>query len=357
MFWPRCRIAWCSPKSGWRQHARPRCARIPSDCVPGSSSARSWPQPSPSLLDALAVAVRSPGVGDPRLSSGRRSDEGMLMLGKSSRFGSHDLQKYHGRESSPSKKTPDDFQRAVRELHGAFAWRPRNVRCAFIQTSRSKLADGLRKLGGRLPRLDRPCDPPDQVRYSGCMARTLSYAQHFEDLHLLRVFGEQPSGFYIDIGAGHPVLRQRLVRVLSARLERHRGRAQSVARAIERRRCGRATARSIRCVGARAGRGDLSSGRRLPRPLDHHRRPTRTAAQSEFGKAVASDDRAGHDAASALRASTRRPRSISSRSTSRAPSRTCSPAATGGASGPRSSWSRRWPRSRWRRPGRPGSRC
>ena len=33
----------------------------------------------------------------------------------------------------------------------------------------------------------------------------VSYAQRYEDLHLLRVFGEQASGFYIDIGAGHPV--------------------------------------------------------------------------------------------------------------------------------------------------------
>jgi FkbM family methyltransferase len=37
------------------------------------------------------------------------------------------------------------------------------------------------------------------------MAPAISYAQRYEDLHLLRVFGEQASGFYIDIGAGHPV--------------------------------------------------------------------------------------------------------------------------------------------------------
>jgi FkbM family methyltransferase len=36
-------------------------------------------------------------------------------------------------------------------------------------------------------------------------AQTISYAQRFEDMHLLRAFGEQASGFYIDIGAGHPV--------------------------------------------------------------------------------------------------------------------------------------------------------
>jgi len=35
--------------------------------------------------------------------------------------------------------------------------------------------------------------------------QTISYAQRYEDMHLLRVFGEQANGFYIDIGAGHPV--------------------------------------------------------------------------------------------------------------------------------------------------------
>ena len=33
----------------------------------------------------------------------------------------------------------------------------------------------------------------------------LSYAQRFEDFHLWRGLGETPNGFYIDIGAGHPV--------------------------------------------------------------------------------------------------------------------------------------------------------
>ena len=37
------------------------------------------------------------------------------------------------------------------------------------------------------------------------MAPIISYAQRYEDMHLLRVFGEQANGFYIDIGAGHPV--------------------------------------------------------------------------------------------------------------------------------------------------------
>jgi FkbM family methyltransferase len=35
--------------------------------------------------------------------------------------------------------------------------------------------------------------------------RVISYAQRFEDLYLLRCFGERSHGFYIDIGSGHPV--------------------------------------------------------------------------------------------------------------------------------------------------------
>src|ERR1700687_6331764 len=37
------------------------------------------------------------------------------------------------------------------------------------------------------------------------MQGTISYAQRYEDMHLLRCFGAQPDGFYVDIGAGHPV--------------------------------------------------------------------------------------------------------------------------------------------------------
>ena len=36
-------------------------------------------------------------------------------------------------------------------------------------------------------------------------SQTISYAQRYEDMHLLRCFGAQPTGFYIDTGAGHPV--------------------------------------------------------------------------------------------------------------------------------------------------------
>jgi FkbM family methyltransferase len=34
----------------------------------------------------------------------------------------------------------------------------------------------------------------------------LSYAQHFEDVYLMRCFRERRDGFYIDVGAGHPVI-------------------------------------------------------------------------------------------------------------------------------------------------------
>src|SRR5437868_7577326 len=37
------------------------------------------------------------------------------------------------------------------------------------------------------------------------MLPPLSYAQRFEDFHLWRCFDAQARGFYIDIGAGHPV--------------------------------------------------------------------------------------------------------------------------------------------------------
>jgi FkbM family methyltransferase len=37
------------------------------------------------------------------------------------------------------------------------------------------------------------------------MSNTISYAQRFEDLYLMRCFGARSEGFYIDIGSGHPV--------------------------------------------------------------------------------------------------------------------------------------------------------
>jgi FkbM family methyltransferase len=37
------------------------------------------------------------------------------------------------------------------------------------------------------------------------MSQPVSYAQRFEDLYLMRCFGDRRDGFYIDIGSGHPV--------------------------------------------------------------------------------------------------------------------------------------------------------
>src|SRR5689334_13204767 len=37
------------------------------------------------------------------------------------------------------------------------------------------------------------------------MSKPVSYSQRFEDLYLGCCFPDQKSGFYIDIGAGHPV--------------------------------------------------------------------------------------------------------------------------------------------------------
>lgn len=34
----------------------------------------------------------------------------------------------------------------------------------------------------------------------------LSYAQHFEDVYLMRCFRDRADGFYVDVGAGHPVV-------------------------------------------------------------------------------------------------------------------------------------------------------
>jgi FkbM family methyltransferase len=36
--------------------------------------------------------------------------------------------------------------------------------------------------------------------------RPISYAQRFEDFYLARCFDDQPDGFYIDVGAGHPIV-------------------------------------------------------------------------------------------------------------------------------------------------------
>jgi FkbM family methyltransferase len=44
-----------------------------------------------------------------------------------------------------------------------------------------------------------------EVEYTGAVNRVISYAQRYEDMHLMRAFDDKRNGFYIDIGAGHPV--------------------------------------------------------------------------------------------------------------------------------------------------------
>src|SRR6266540_6364482 len=51
---------------------------------------------------------------------------------------------------------------------------------------------------------------PFATRYSllpraSAMSAVTSYAQRFEDLYLMRCFGDRRAGFYVDIGSGHPV--------------------------------------------------------------------------------------------------------------------------------------------------------
>ncbi len=45
--------------------------------------------------------------------------------------------------------------------------------------------------------------PPNSERDT--LTTTISYAQRFEDLYVMRCFGDRADGFYIDIGSGHPV--------------------------------------------------------------------------------------------------------------------------------------------------------
>jgi hypothetical protein len=43
------------------------------------------------------------------------------------------------------------------------------------------------------------CQPPKEPRLD------LFYAQNLEDYHLAEAFKDQADGFYVDLGAGHPV--------------------------------------------------------------------------------------------------------------------------------------------------------
>ena len=122
----------------------------------------------------------------------------------------------------------------------------------------------------------RPCPP-------------LSYAQRFEDFHLWRCFGDRSDGFYIDIGAGHPVYDNvsfafYLAGWRGITVEPNPALAGSPAR------CGRATASSRRwSAPTRAKRPSIWSS-------EFHGLSTTIAAHAagraeEVGKRVAGDDR------------------------------------------------------------------
>ncbi len=97
----------------------------------------------PELLDALAVLSEIPVKAIKDISR-QGSNEAVLVLGKSCGFGWHDLQKIMA-VLVPSKKTPDE----VNTLFASYtALSTANAQRAvrFIQTSRSRLADEMRKL-------------------------------------------------------------------------------------------------------------------------------------------------------------------------------------------------------------------
>ena len=97
----------------------------------------------PELLDALAVLSEVP-VKAIKDMARQSSDEGMLVLGKSCGFGWHDLQKIMA-VVSPSKKTPDEVN-ALFASYTALSMETAQRALRFIQTSRSKLANEMRKL-------------------------------------------------------------------------------------------------------------------------------------------------------------------------------------------------------------------
>ena len=208
-----------------------------------------------------------------------------------------------------------------------------------VRTTRTRYFHSL--LGPRHARL---CPP-----YSLAMPSVVSYAQRFEDLYLLRCFGERRDGFYIDIGSGHPVYDNMS---FAFYLQGWRGITVEPNPWLAAPHPGGAAARP-------APGGGWSAPSPAKRPstwwtISTGCRP-RSRAMPRGADAVrqglAGDHRADDDAARALRAATPRRRSISSRSTSRAPRRTCCWAATGRATGRRSWWRRRSRPTRWRRPG------
>ncbi len=182
----------------------------------------------------------------------------------------------------------------------------------------------------------------------------ISYAQRYEDMHLLRAFGEQASGFYIDIGAGHPVYDNvsfafylRGWRGVTVEPNPWLAQLSEAVRPLD--------IRIQSLVGEKPGNATyylVEDFHGLSTTIEGHAR----AAQSEFGKrsqamtmpvttlqALCEQyapngidflkiDVEGAEREVLLGGDWRRFR-------------------------PRSSFLRRWRRSPWRRPGRPGSRC
>ena len=103
---------------------------------------------------------------------------------------------------------------------------------------------------------------------------SLSYAQRFEDFHLWRALGDVPNGFYVDVGAGHPVFDNVS---FAFYLAGWRGITVEPNPALA------ALARAVRprdhlyegLCGAAAGRSDALPAARISRPLDHRSRSTR----------------------------------------------------------------------------------
>ena len=97
----------------------------------------------PELLDALAVLSEIPVKAIKDISR-QGSNEAVLVLGKSCGFGWHDLQKIMA-VLVPSKKTPDEVN-ALFASYTALSTANAQRAVRFIQTSRSRLADEMRKL-------------------------------------------------------------------------------------------------------------------------------------------------------------------------------------------------------------------
>src|SRR6266436_6627042 len=116
------------------------------------------------------------------------------------------------------------------------------------------------------------------------MARpTVSYAQRFEDLYLMRCFAAGSDGFYIDIGSGHPVYDNTSFAFYlkgwhGITVEPNPWLAR-LSRAVRRR---------------HGGRGRLLSRERLPRLLDHDRKPCARGANA-IRKVLAGHCRSGHN--------------------------------------------------------------